>query len=128
MTGKGYAGGDIILTGVNESIVCLSCHVGGSMTAAKIISADAGRSEAATLIDQYLAGTTNFEGVDAWSAGGIDADGVEHRFLITRADLVTDAFYRAFLNWWVVYDDFGGHVHNPAYIKHIALNSLLSCC
>jgi hypothetical protein len=57
-------------------------------------------------------------GINVWSA---DAS---YGRAIHNPSLVPTESFRAFCNWWVIYDDRGAEAHNPTYVKQVAFDTI----
>nr|WP_320049408.1 cytochrome c3 family protein [uncultured Desulfuromonas sp.] len=114
------------MTGVVTSgDTCVSCH-GGSMTAARLTELNEQRQQAAALIRSYTnnaAETPNALGVGGVGINVWSADASYGR-AIHNPSLVPTESFRAFCNWWVIYDDRGAEAHNPTYVKQVAFDTI----
>ncbi|PLX95418.1 MAG: hypothetical protein C0621_03625 [Desulfuromonas sp.] len=88
---------------ITSEALCTTCHA--SMTAAELIAANEGRKETAAIIRSYIDATVGIKGT-------------------ANPALYPLESYRVAMNWWVVYDEFGGQVHNPTYVKQIAFDTI----
>ncbi|BCA78668.1 multiheme c-type cytochrome [Desulfuromonas sp. AOP6] len=119
MPGKNHSNSvvDVESMTINSEGVCNSCH---SMTVEILEAANKGRKQTASYIMEVVKSVLIDLDYPEADLGGLKPVLVA---TVNPTYLSLDQF-RAAMNWWVVYDDFGAHAHNPTYVKQIAFDTI----
>ncbi|PLY12543.1 MAG: hypothetical protein C0624_00705 [Desulfuromonas sp.] len=90
--------------------VCNTCH---EISEARLTELNEQRVQTQALIRDYINKTVP-----------LNADGVSTGIKGVALPEYPLEYYRAAMNWWVVFDDRGAEAHNPAYVKQVAFDTI----